>query len=33
MGNTNFIFGMLPFSPWVVLLTWLHLGGLKKKLV
>ena len=24
MGKTNFYFSTLPFSPWVVLATWLH---------
>jgi hypothetical protein len=28
--KTNFFFGTLPFSPWVVLATWQHLGSLKK---
>jgi hypothetical protein len=26
MGKTNFLFSYLPFSPWVVLATWLHVG-------
>jgi hypothetical protein len=25
MDKTNFFFGTLPFSPWAVLATWLHL--------
>jgi hypothetical protein len=25
MDKTNLFFGTLPFSPWVVLATWLHL--------
>jgi hypothetical protein len=24
MGKTNFFLSTLPFSPWVVLATWLH---------
>jgi hypothetical protein len=27
MGKTNFFLSTLPFSPWVVLATWLHVGA------
>jgi hypothetical protein len=27
MGKTNFFFSTLPFSPWAVLATWLHVGA------
>jgi hypothetical protein len=30
MGKTIYFFGTLPFSPWVVLATWLHLGASQK---
>ena len=30
MGKTNFFFSTLPFSPWVVSATWLHVGAPKK---
>jgi hypothetical protein len=30
MDETNFFFGTLPFSPWAVLATWLHVGALHK---
>jgi hypothetical protein len=30
MGKTNFFFSTLPFSPWAVLATWLHVGALQK---
>jgi hypothetical protein len=26
MGKTNFFLSTLPFSPWAVLATWLHVG-------
>jgi hypothetical protein len=26
MGKTNFFFSTVPFSPWAVLATWLHVG-------
>jgi hypothetical protein len=26
-GKTNFFLSTLPFSPWVVLATWLHVGA------
>jgi hypothetical protein len=26
MGKTNFFFSTLPFSPWAILATWLHVG-------
>jgi hypothetical protein len=28
MGKINFFFGTLPFSPWEILATWLHIGAL-----
>jgi hypothetical protein len=31
MGKTNFFFITLPFSPWAVLVTWLH-GGAPHKI-
>jgi hypothetical protein len=31
MHKTNFFFGTLPFSPWVVLAMWLHMGAPQKK--
>jgi hypothetical protein len=27
MGKINFFLSTLPFSPWVVLATWLHVGA------
>jgi hypothetical protein len=30
MGNTNFFLSTLPFSPWAVLATWLHVGAPQK---
>jgi hypothetical protein len=30
MGKTNFLFSTLPFNPWAVLATWLHIGALQK---
>jgi hypothetical protein len=30
IGKTNFFLSTLPFSPWVVLATWLHVGGPQK---
>jgi hypothetical protein len=30
MDKTNFFFGTLPFSPWTVLTTWLHLEAPQK---
>jgi hypothetical protein len=27
MGKTNFFLSPLPFSPWAVLATWLHVGA------
>jgi hypothetical protein len=27
MGKTNFFFSTLPFRPWAVLATWLHVGA------
>jgi hypothetical protein len=27
MGKTNFFFSTVPFSPWVILATWLHVGA------
>jgi hypothetical protein len=30
MSKTNFFFNTLPFSPWVVLATWLHVGAPQK---
>jgi hypothetical protein len=30
MGKTNFFFGALPFTLWVVLAMWLHIGAPKK---
>ena len=31
MDKANFFFGTLPFSPWVVLAMWLHMGAPQKK--
>jgi hypothetical protein len=28
--GTNFFLSTLPFSPWAVLATWLHVGALQK---
>jgi hypothetical protein len=30
MGKTNFFHSTLPFSPWAVLATWLHVGAPQK---
>jgi hypothetical protein len=30
MGKTNFFLNTLPFSPWAVLATWLHIGAPQK---
>jgi hypothetical protein len=30
MGKTNFLFRTLPFSPWAVSATWLHVGAPQK---
>jgi hypothetical protein len=30
MGKTNFFFSTLPFNPWAVLATWLHVGAPQK---
>jgi hypothetical protein len=30
MGKANFFFSTLPFNPWVVLATWLHVRKYKK---
>jgi hypothetical protein len=30
MGKTNFFLSTLPFSPWAVLATWLHVGAPQK---
>jgi hypothetical protein len=30
MGKTNFFLSTLPFSPWVVLATWLHVEAPQK---
>jgi hypothetical protein len=30
MGKTNFYLSTLPFSPWAVLATWLHVGAPQK---
>jgi hypothetical protein len=30
MGKTNFLLTTLPFSPWAVSATWLHVGAPKK---
>jgi hypothetical protein len=27
MGKKSFFFSTLPFSPWVVLATWMHVGA------
>jgi hypothetical protein len=27
MGKTNFFLSILPFSPWAVLPTWMHVGA------
>jgi hypothetical protein len=27
MGKTNFFLSTLPFNPWAVLATWLHVGA------
>jgi hypothetical protein len=30
MGKTNFFLSTLPFSPWALLATWLHVGAPQK---
>jgi hypothetical protein len=30
MGKTNFFFSTMPFSPWAILATWLHVGAPQK---
>jgi hypothetical protein len=30
MGKTNFFLSTLPFNPWAILATWLHVGGSQK---
>jgi hypothetical protein len=30
MGKRNFFFSTLPFSPWAVSATWLHVGAPQK---
>jgi hypothetical protein len=30
MGKTNFFLSILPFSPWEISATWLHVGTPKK---
>jgi hypothetical protein len=30
MGKTNFFLSTLPFSPWAILATWLHVGAPQK---
>jgi hypothetical protein len=30
IGKTIFFFGTMPFSPWAVLATWLHIGAPQK---
>jgi hypothetical protein len=30
MGKTNFFFSTLPFSPWAISVTWLHVGAPQK---
>jgi hypothetical protein len=30
MGKTNFFLSTLPFSPWAVSATWLHVGAPQK---
>jgi hypothetical protein len=30
MGKTNFFLSTLPFNPWAVSATWLHVGAPKK---
>jgi hypothetical protein len=30
MGKTNFFFSTLPFNPWAVSATWLHIGAYMK---
>jgi hypothetical protein len=32
MGKPNFFFSTMPFSPWVVLPTWLHVGAPQEKI-
>jgi hypothetical protein len=32
MAKTNFFLRTLPFSPWVALATWLHVGAPYKRL-
>jgi hypothetical protein len=30
MDKISFFFGTVPFGPWVVLVTWLHVGAPQK---
>jgi hypothetical protein len=30
MGKTNFFLSSMPFTPWALLATWLHVGALQK---
>jgi hypothetical protein len=30
MGTTNFFLSTLPFNPWTLLATWLHVGAPQK---
>jgi hypothetical protein len=30
MGKTNFFLSTLPFNPWAILATWLHVGAPQK---
>jgi hypothetical protein len=30
MDKTNFFLSSLPFNPWAILATWLHVGALQK---
>jgi hypothetical protein len=30
MGKTNYSLSTLPFNPWVLLATWLHVGAPQK---
>jgi hypothetical protein len=30
MGKTNFFLSTMPFSPWAILATWLHVGAPQK---
>jgi hypothetical protein len=31
IGKTNFFLSTLPFSPWAILATWLHVGAPHKR--